>query len=250
MSTRRQPRNSRVNVRLVIGIILILVFAVAAFVILTEGKASRVTVLVPTSEIGAFQRVDQEDLEAIEVLEDDAITQRALTQSDFDELTDGGTVPVYSATTLLAGQLVSPEAFSSNPQNSYQIVRPDEELIGVTTTLSGAVAGTIRPGSIVRIVPDDNGGLGTPTTAKVLCIGQGEQACAGIGGVREPIAGEDAEGIVSVLAVSQDDAANFAGKEVTMSLVPFCEAVAGGDIKPRDKADAGACAQFNRGASE
>lgn len=239
-------RQSRVNIRIVIGIILIVVASVFILAILNSAQQKKVTVLVPKTEIGAFRELTASDLVEKAVADDATITDDTLTKKFFEQA-DG---PLYTNTTLITGQLIPRGAVSADAVASYQIAAPGERVIGVTTDLPGSIAGTLRPGAIVQLVSADQSsalsGSSSEAYAKVICVGVGNSACKGVAGVDKPLnSDKDSSGssngdIILLVAMKNAAANTFAGETVKTVLNPFCEAK-GDKIVPTDEANASEC---------
>lgn len=226
------------NLTMYIGFAAIGVFAVLLWAYLSNQAPQMITAMVPNpagAGVQAFRELTAADLQTIDIPADAQLDQRIITKAWWDAETRKG--KLYTVTNLLPGQIIDKMAVQANATASYQIVLPDERVVGVTTDLSGAIGGTLRSGDVVTALLDSGGGLTATQAAqfaKVISIGVGANAGKGVAGTTAPVAGDGASGIQVLLAVDKNDAALAAGKNVRIVLNPFC-AVVGADPREGDK---------------
>lgn len=235
----RQPLKRRPNMILLLGVVSLVVFALALTVFLAGLRPAEMQALVPKENIPAFRQVTRDMLTSIAIPESKSLQGQVFTSADFTQQKG----PVYAVSNLGAGQLIYDNQIDGNQVKSYQIVSPGERVVAVTTTFAGALAGTLQPGNVVDVEGDE----GSARDAKVISVGVGSAAGQGVGGVNNPVgASEDSKQIVVMLAVSQGDAPGIAGQEVLMTLNPFCRVEAvkgeqGGEIVAIDPKDEQSC---------
>jgi len=227
-----------------IGFAAIGVFAILLWSFLSGREPAMITAMIPAQNgagIQAFREVAPGDLQEIQIPADPALESKIVTKQWYEAVTTGANWdayvkttpatpgPLFTVTNLLPGQIIDRMALQQNPSASYQIVLPDERVIGVTTDLSGAMAGTLKAGDVVNAFAESTSGIdGTNDAlfAKVISIGVGANAGKGVAGTTAPIAAGDGNaGIQVLLAVAKNDAPGLAGKNVRMVLNPFCAVV-------------------------
>lgn len=220
------------NFLLLAGSALIGLAVVLIVIALAAISPDKVTVLVPKADIAPYSGLSQEDFIAREVPKtDDSANETEFTEKWLkDEFgkKDGKTKVFFSTTTLLAGQRVDNRYLLDNPQRSLSVVKSDEAVITVTTTDAGAIGRSLRPGNVVNVAASDDEGTKIEF-AKVLAIGPATQISKVITGQDNAPQGgaatdeQDVGQLLVVLAVPQDVGLSIAGKDVVMSLVPFCK---------------------------
>lgn len=227
-----------------IGFAAIGVFAILLWSFLSGREPQMITAMVPVSTgpgIQAFREVTPDDLQVMQIPADTALENQIVTKQWYEAVTTGANWdalvggkatpgPLFTVTNLLPGQIIDRQALQQNPSASYQIVLPDERVVGVTTDLSGAMAGTLKAGDVVTAIADSGSNSLTGEVrarfAKIISIGIGANAGKGVAGTTAPIAaGDGAAGIQVLLAVAKDDGPLIAGKSVRMVLNPFCAVV-------------------------
>lgn len=241
--------SSRLNVTAVLGVIGVVVAALLMGAVIVASQPSTQVIYVPKADIPAFRTLSVEsDLEQRQVTEDEIFADM-LTKQSLSELTEDGTRPLYTVTNLQASAPIQLAQVSTDARLALQIVSDDEQLIGVTTSSAGSIAGTLRPGDVVDIHLDGAGQQADfsfqpedLTYAKVIGFGRLEDAGRGVAGVENPVGGSDDSEIQVILAVAQPAASAVAGQEVSLSKRPYCTVADTGRISPVDDSKADACA--------
>lgn len=207
---------------LIAGILLCLVAAVAFFLAFTNSR-SQSNIMVAKDNISAFSYVDSSNVEASAVA-DSSITDNDLTEEEFQDLGEKFAV----TDSFLAGQRIDSRAIAEET-SSFGVVLPDERVVAVTSTLAGISGGLIKAGDIVDVQSGGSSSDGAGDTvsgfAKVLCVALDPNECQGVipDGVSVPRGDQQTgEQILVILATQQDEAGLISGKEVTLSLNPFC----------------------------
>lgn len=243
----RQP--SRLNITAVLGVVGVVAAAILMGAVMIASQPSTQVIYVPKAEIPAFRTLAIDtDLEQVKVNKDE-IFAGMLTPQVVKEKTADGTKPLYTVATLQPGAPILQGQVSSDYRLALQIVSDDEQLVGVTTSSAGSIAGTLRPGDVVDLhLANQSAEVSTSYTpgdltfAKVIGFGKVEDAGRGVAGVEKPVEGSDDSEIQVILAVAQPAASAVAGGEVSLSKRPYCNVGDTGQITPVDDSRAEACA--------
>lgn len=212
---------------LIIGVGLCLAAAVAFFLAFT-GARSQENIMVAKENISAFSYVDSSNVEAVGVAKS-SITGDDLTEQEFNDLGQ----KFATASSFLAGQRIDSRSIADETA-SFGVVLPDERVVAATSTLAGISGGLIKAGDVVDVQAGGESSVdGTTETstafAKVLCVAVDPNECQAVipDGVNIP-KGDESPGnssdqqILVILAAEENEAPLIAGKEVTLSLNPFC----------------------------
>lgn len=234
-------RPSRLNISAIVGLAGVVVTAILLGAVIIGSQPSTQVIYVPNDTVPAFRTlVVDTDLTQVSVKEDEIFAD-ALTPARVEELTSEGR-SIYTVERLQKGAPILVSQLSNDPLKALQVVSSDEQLVGVTTSASGSVAGTLRPGDVVDVVTSGTNSGQVAGFAKVIGFGTIQDAGRGVAGVEEPVEGSDGGDIQVILAVSKNDAAAVAGAEVSLSKHPYCQVSADGRISAVDETRADACA--------
>jgi len=204
---------------MIIGVVLILLAGIVAYRILANAQKNE-TIMVPNQNLPAYSFVDGSDLTATSVPAN-SVTTDDLTQTYFNDNLKGQFV---ITSPILQNQRVDKRDIAATG-SSFAVVLPDERVVAVNSTITGAAVGTIQAGDVVDVA-GSSGDTSSSTFDKVLCIGSSAAACQGIlpPGVNISVDSTSSSGNVTVLlAVPQMDAPQIAGQSVNLSLNPFCQ---------------------------
>ncbi len=220
------------NFLLVAGSALILVAVLLIVMALLAISPKKTQVLVPKADIQPYVGLSANDFIVRDVAKTgDSVDKNEFTQEYFKKKFKKGKKDLvfFSTIPLLQGQRIDNRVLLDNPQRSLSVVLSDESVITVTTTDAGAIGRSVRAGNVVNVSSND-ANVDPVQFAKVLAIGPANQ-------VSKVITGQDSAGatpggsaqksdgagqLLVVLAVPSDNALALAGKDVVMSLVPFC----------------------------
>jgi Flp pilus assembly protein CpaB len=168
-----------------------------------------------------------------------SVTANDLTQDEYEKTYQKRKLPLVVTARFLKGQRLDKREIARTAQESFAVVSPDESVVAVTTTLSGAAVGSIKPGDVVdvRAAGTANGGqdsTGGANYAKVLCIASQISGCSDVipSGVSLQSTGQTAstkstaptneQPVYVLLSVAKADARGLAGSTVALALNPFC----------------------------
>jgi len=224
------------KISLIVGSILILLAGVFAYQLLVAAQ-NNVDIVVPAKDLAAYSFIDSGDLTTLGVPQG-SVTDNDLTASEFEDQFNGEAV---ITSPILQDQRIDKRSIASGDNASFAVVLPDERVVAVNSTVSGAAVGTIQAGDVVDVTTTGSG-LSSAATAsgydKVLCIGTQPSDCQGIlpPGVKlnvdsesdnESAAAGDSP-VTVLLAVPANDASLISGQSVNLSLNPFCRVDAEG----------------------
>ena len=232
-----KPRRSS-KFPLVAGVLL-LVVVVAGFFMAYQSVKDEGTVVVAAKDLPAFRPVTDGDIEYRKVPRA-SITEHDLTQTEYEEQY-GTDTPFVPTAQVLAGNRIDDRNAAKNPKASFAIISPDERVVAVTATLSGAAVGTIRAGNIVDVTQagsSASGGGAAANFAKVICISDKVDGCKNVIAPGLSVSAETKEGnreepVNVLLAVADEDAPALAGQAVALALNPFCEVGEDGMFRER-----------------
>jgi hypothetical protein len=230
----------RLNPPLIIAIVLIAVAGIGFFTALTN-EQNRVNVMVAKTTLHPFIAIQSSDI-GVSAVSRSSLTPDDLTQADYKSLyTDfkdasGKAAPrdLIPTFTILNGQRIDKAALvdPARPQQSFSIVLPDERVVAASSSVSGADLGVVQPGAVVDVQTAGSGSDQVISSfAKVLCISSDPNGCTGVlGGGQKPTLGKVKAGLGSsstgavqiLLALSQGDASQIAGQQVSLSLNTYC----------------------------
>jgi hypothetical protein len=223
------------NLPLLIALVLIGVAGFGFFSII-QSLRNDVTILVAKDNLAAYTYVEKgKDFNTLDVPEA-VVTADMLTEEEYNSLfvdengDDRGTVLTYP---FLRDQWIIEQGLSKEPENTFAVVLPDERVASVTTNVTGAGLGTIKPGDVVTVSGSDSGfGDSFPAVdfAKVLCITTQPDGCSNV--LPSDGAETNQDSAVSqtsqegpfflLLAVPKNVASSVSGKEVALTQDPFC----------------------------
>lgn len=232
--------SSRLNITAVIGIVVVVLAAILMGAVIVASKPSTQVVYVPKTDIPAFRTLSIDNDLAQKEVTKDGVFANALTPAAVEEMTKDGK-DIYTIAPLVKDIPVFRSQVETDPVKALQIVSADEQVVGVTTSSAGSVAGTLRAGDVVDVVTDSNGGSQVYPFAKVIGFGTIKDAGRGVAGVEKPVEGSDDGDLQVILAVAKADAPSVAGQEVSLTKRPYCQVDAAGQITAVDAALADAC---------
>jgi hypothetical protein len=232
------------NIPLIIAVILIIAAGVGFYTIL-QNSTNSVRIAVAKEDLAAYTFVDEGSFD-FKAVPKGAVTDNVLTQADYEALyksdgEDKGTTLTYP---FLQGQWILEEGLSTEPEQSFAVVRPDERVIAATTTDVGAALFTIRAGDVVDVA-SSGGSLGGANFVKVICISTTSNcqnvlpAAEGVSGGSSsvPGSGGGSGGVQLLLAVPASSASSIAGQSISLTLNPFCGVDRQGYFTSRTTAD-------------
>jgi len=232
----------RLNLPLVIAIFLIAVAGVG-FYSAYKKEQDQVTIMAAGSKVLVpYIAVQANQLSPVAVSKSSYISGQDLLQSDYNKLYGSNCATtcqlMIPAVPILPGQRVDVNALvgqgKANPtqaEQSFSIVLPDERVVAVSATVSGAILGVVLPGDVVDVQAAGNGSAQFVSTfAKVLCVSTSASGCKGVLAAGESpsvgnasITNGPSGGPVQILlAVAQGDADQIAGQQVTLSKNTYC----------------------------
>lgn len=218
---------------------IIIIFAGALILLAAVGylaafkKAQdQVSVMVASKNLPAFIVVQESDLTVAQIPAG-ALSPNDLSEADYQADYVAKKVPLIPTMPVLVDAQLDKRAIADKPQASFGIVLPDERVIAVTSSVSGAALGVIQPGNIVDVhtAGSGSGDAFVSSFAKVLCISPDPNGCKGVlaSGQSSTIGGDgnsklanDGGPVKVLLVVDEGDAAQLAGEEVSLSLNTFC----------------------------
>jgi hypothetical protein len=242
---------------------IVLVSALAVF--LASLRAETITIYVPSKDIGAYQRVDENDLQELKVLKDaEDIRGNEITFETVDKLIKKSDGYIFFDVPVFKGERVDKRHLKGNKLGTLSVVvAPDERVVAVSASLLGSVARIVRPGDVVSVVGSDGAKLAE--YAKIISVGSGAEAGEGVvtdpenskGSSKDSGGGSQSSGsgsgnLTLLLAVATDEAEVLANANQGVVFIynPFCKTQADGSIRPIDQEGAAeACPQTTGGST-
>jgi hypothetical protein len=220
----------RNRLTLIIAALLIL-FSFVGYYFAYSKARNEVSVMAASRYLTPYVAVEEGDLIEKKVPASSVEKGVDLTPDEYRKNYLEAGVPLVPVLPVLSGQRIDVRAIASEPQSSFGVVLGDERVIAVATTLAGSALGTVRPGDVVDV--ESNGdSKASATYAKVICVAVKADECAGVVGASDVNLGAVKERgddkIKLLLAVRKDQTIGLAGREVILSLNPFCKFDAGG----------------------
>lgn len=205
------------------------VIALVGFFSAYVSARSEAKIVVAAKPLPAFQQVSEGDI-VFQGVPKSSITEGDITEEEFNERYGKDRLFVPTSY-ILQGERVQEGNAAKDPKASFAIVSPDERVVAVTASISGAAVGTIHAGDIVDVTQSGSatGGGASANFAKVLCISDRADGCKDViaPGVSVSAStestGNDDEPVNVLLAVADEDAPALAGQAVALALNPFCE---------------------------
>jgi len=224
-------KNLKLNLTAVGAAVMIVVAGILVVAFLSA--ASKTTaVMTASADLSPYLSARSGQL-AVTNVPAKSVTSDDLTQAEYQSEYVAQNLSVVPLLTILSGQRIDKRAVALVPEQSFAVVLPDEAVVAVNSSLSGALNGGIKAGDIVDVILNSNsGGSGAAPEsnfAKVLCVGTTLADCAGV----TPTAAKFTKTKVTdstatsgpikvLLAMNKDDAPQFAGQPVAFSLNPLC----------------------------
>lgn len=211
---------------LTIAIVLILIAGFGFYSALQSAR-DYVTVYAAKTPLAAYSYASPEEaFNEVQVTRSVAESNpEILTVDEYQEIYQGG--GVYIIYPFLQNQFIVESGIASSNSTTLRAVLPEEKVIAVTTSITGAALGAIQSGDVVNV---SNGSDGSAAqNAKVMCITVNPATCANVlaaGVALLPPASnnqsQSAGGVYALLAVPTGAADSLAGTDVSLILNPFC----------------------------
>lgn len=243
----------------IIAIVLLAVAAIGIGLAVARLNPPETLVLKPKADgegIQAYRLVTLEDFDQVAVPDTEtSVTENDLTAEYLAEKIEDGE-PVFFTQNKLPGQRLDKREVGSDPQGSLSIVSADERLVLVSGSAAGTLGGLLFPGAIVTATA--NNGEVTSEFAKVIAFGIGGnvgsetqlQEAGGVDSGQDPASEANSGGQrLVLLAVSEGDADQLAGKDVSLTLNPHCKITDEGLFTSVSEALADQCRPAGRAAS-
>jgi len=230
-STDKSSASSRQgNPTLVIGMILAVGVSVLFYVFFSNLQAKE-TIMVASTNIPAFSNIQPSQLTPTSVPKD-SVNETDLTAATYNEK-KAKNESIVNRIEILKDQRISSNAIGSSSLGSLSVVKPSEEVVAVSTSLTGAAGGVVVPGSVVNVY-STSGDTNTPLVAqaKVLAVGTGPQVASSVQPNSKVSSGNSSSGgLIVLLAVRAADAGKLLGQsQVALAYNPRKSFNGAGDI--------------------
>ena len=227
-SSPTTPSSSQGNPTLLIGIILAVGVGLLLF-LFTTNMQKKTSIVIAKSDIPAFSTIQSGQVEFRSVPSDSVGNE--LTEASYNEYVKKGQ-PIINRVEILPGQKVDSKVLVSSPQGSLAVVKSDEQVVAVSTSITGAAGMLIAPGSVVDVY-SSSGDSSQPlvTQAKVLAVGMGTQAASDVRPNNKVKGGGSSTELIVILAVKSSDAGKLLNQsQVSLSYNPHKTFDAKGNI--------------------
>lgn len=220
-------RSSRL---ILLASVLLLVVALYGFYAAFVSVQNKEAVVVATKDLPAFKAVEKGDIQYKDVPKS-SITSDEITKVEYEDQYVKTKMAFVPTAQVLKGQRLDQRDAAKDPKASFAIVSPDERVVAVTASLSGAAVGTIHSGDIVDVTQagNSNGTGASASFAKVICISDKSDGCKNVIAPGISVSGDSSSNDLSddaavnvLLAVADEDATSLAGQTVALALNPFC----------------------------
>jgi competence protein ComGC len=228
-TTSSTSNNKQGNPTLLIGVILAVGVGLLLFLFATNLQKTQ-NIVVAKGDIPAFTTIQKEQVEVVSVPAD-SVKSSDLTEATYNKYLRNNQA-IVNRIEILPGQRVDINAISSSSLGTLAVVKSDEQVVAVSTTIPGAAGGVIVPGSVVDVY-SSSGDNSQPlvTQAKVLGIGMGDQASAGVRPDSKVKDAGSGSGLIVLLAVKSSDAGRLLNQsQVALSYDPHKKFDAKGNI--------------------
>lgn len=232
----------KLNLPLVAATVLIVLAGAVFFTALTKAQNQK-NVVVAKTDIPAYTVMTNTDV-VFKPVAAGSITNEDITESEwksrkikFEQENPGQDFGLIATVGILRDQRVDEREVSGKDAESFSVVSPDERIVAVTSDLPGVAIGTIRAGDVVDVTQSGAGGSGSGGTAqyaKVVCLSVTAAGCQKVlpAGILLSISDQQQGGaggtatetsrVYVLLAVAQADSNDIAGRQVSLTLNPFC----------------------------
>lgn len=221
--------NKQGNPTLLIGVILAVGVGLLLFLFATNLQKTK-NIVVAKGDIPAFTTIQPSQVEVVSVPAD-SVGANDLTEATYNDYLEKKK-PIVNRVEILPGQRIDTNAISSSSLGTLAVVKSNEQVVAVSTTITGAAGGVIVPGSVVDVY-SSSGDNGQPlvTQAKVLGVGVGTQAAAGVRPDSKVKDGNSGSELIVLLAVKSSDAGRLLNRsQVALSYDPHRSFDAKGNI--------------------
>lgn len=222
-------RRRRLSLGPAAGVVLLFIVFFFAFVSF-RSFAQRTQIVVANGNLASF--VDARSHIRYQGVPSASVGSNDITKADY--LASYKKAPLLPLLPVLDGQRLDRRALAKSGVTSFASVLPDERVVAVNASLTGATAGAVRAGSVVDLQGATNG-VGASQGSKfdkVLCISAKDTGCKDLipdstlttskSGSSFTGGGGGTTNVLMVIAVPTLDAPTLAGQTVTASLDPFC----------------------------
>lgn len=153
-----------------------------AFYSALTGAQNQQAIMVAKADVPAYTLIQKGQMVEKGVSKS-SITKNDLTAKEYQELFVKPNKPLVTTARFLADQRIDKRQVVQSGQGSFAMVAPDERVVAVSTTISGAAIGTINSGDVVDVGSSGSSsvaGGGSADFAKVLCIASTVAGCRGV----------------------------------------------------------------------
>ena len=218
------------NPTLVIGMILAVGVAVLFYAFFSNLQAKE-NIMVATANIPAFSNIQPSQL-AEKSVPKDSVSDTDLTADAYKD-NKAKNASIVNRIEILQGQRVSKNAIGSSSLGSLSVVKNNEEVVAVSTSLTGAAGGVIVPGSVVNVYSTSGDNTASLVdNAKVLAVGTGPQVASSVQPNSKVSSGNtNGGGLIVLLAIRASDAGKLlAQSQVALAYNPRKSFNSSGDI--------------------